>query len=122
MDIQRVLGADVIMAFDECAPGGSSRSVAEAANARTLHWLERCAARFEEISGSDGRPPQSLFPVLQGNVYEDLRLDQLRRVRDLGTWHGFGIGGLSVGEAKPDMWRMLEHPPKLVEPVSGPPG
>ena len=77
-------------------------------NARTLHWLERCAARFGEISGSDGRVAQSLFPVLQGNVYEDLRLDQVRRVRDLGTWDGFGIGGLSVGEAKPEMWRVLE--------------
>ena len=108
MDIQRVLGADVIMAFDECPPGGSSRSVAEAANARTLHWLERCADRFGEISASDGRAAQSLFPVLQGNVYEDLRLDQVRRVRDLGTWDGFGIGGLSVGEAKPEMWRVLE--------------
>ena len=112
MDIQRVLGADVIMAFDECPSGGSGRSVAEAANARTLHWLERCAARFGEISGSDGRSAQSLFPVLQGNVYEDLRLDQVRRVCDLGTWDGFGIGGLSVGESKPDMWRVLEalHP------------
>lgn len=108
MDIQRVLGADVIMAFDECPPGGSSRSVAEAANARTLHWLERCATRFGEIAGGDGRSAQSLFPVLQGNVYEDLRRDQVRRVCDLGTWDGFGIGGLSVGEAKPDMWRMLE--------------
>jgi len=108
MDIQRVLGADVIMAFDECPPGGSSRNVAEAANARTLHWLERCADRFGEISASDGRAAQSLFPVLQGNVYEDLRLDQVRRVRDLGTWDGFGIGGLSVGEAKPEMWRVLE--------------
>ncbi len=108
MDIQRVLGADVIMAFDECAPGGSSRSEAEAANARTLHWLERCAVRFGEISGSDGRSAQSLFPVLQGNVYEDLRLDQVRRVCDLGAWDGFGIGGLSVGESKTDMWRVLE--------------
>lgn len=108
VDIQRVLGADVIMAFDECPPGGSSRSVAEAANTRTLHWLQRCATRFEEISGSDGRTPQSLFPVLQGNVYEDLRLDQVRRVHDLGQWDGFGIGGLSVGEAKREMWRVLE--------------
>ena len=108
MDIQRTLGADVIMAFDECPAGGSSRDVAEAANARTLHWLERCAARFGEISGGDGRPPQSLFPVLQGNVYEDLRLEHVRQVCGIGDWDGFGIGGLSVGEAKPDMWCVLE--------------
>jgi len=108
MDIERALGADVIMAFDECPPGGCSREVAEAANVRTLQWLERCAARFVEISGDDDRPPQSLFPVLQGNVYEDLRLDHVRQVGELGDWDGFGIGGLSVGEAKEDMWRMLE--------------
>ncbi len=108
IDIQRVLGADVIMAFDECPPGGSSRDVAEAANARTLHWLERCAARFAKLAGEDERSAQSLFPVLQGNVYEELRLEQVRNVLDLGDWDGFGIGGLSVGEAKSDMWRVLE--------------
>ncbi|MDA0328635.1 MAG: tRNA guanosine(34) transglycosylase Tgt [Gemmatimonadetes bacterium] len=108
MDIQRTLGADVIMAFDECPPGGCDRGTAEAANRRTLDWLSRCRARFEEIGGERDVPEQALFPVLQGNVYDDLRLEHARQFRDLGDWPGYGIGGLSVGEAKEDMWRVLE--------------
>ena len=106
MDIQRLLGADVIMAFDECAPAGVSRAEAEIANGRTLAWLARCRTRFEETK--DGAPArQALFPVLQGNVYDDLRARHLEQVMELGDWPGFGIGGLSVGEPKQDMWRIL---------------
>ena len=107
IDIQRRLGADVIMAFDECAPGGVERGDAALANRRTLAWLERCRARFESTAGG-ARAPQALFPVLQGNVYDDLRLEQAEAAMALGDWPGFGIGGLSVGEAKSDMWRTLE--------------
>ena len=112
MDIQRALGADVVMAFDECAPGGVGREAAEEANRRTLTWLERCRVRFEELDAEGPAGLQSLFPVLQGNVFEDLRLEQLRAFLDLGDWDGMGIGGLSVGEAKDYMWRVLEalHP------------
>ncbi len=106
MDVQRLLGADVVMAFDECAPAGVTHAEAEIANRRTLAWLERCRARFEEAE--DGAPArQALFPVLQGNVYDDLRARHLEQVMELGDWPGFGIGGLSVGEPKPDMWRTL---------------
>lgn len=116
MEIERALGADVIMAFDECPPGGASRTVAEQANERTTRWLARCQeafARLEAVpsarpAGPDGASPQSLFPVLQGNVYDDLRRDHARQIRSMGDWDGFGIGGLSVGEAKPDMYRTLE--------------
>ena len=107
MDVQRRLGADVIMAFDECAPGGTTRERAALANRRTAAWLERCRARFEATRG-DARRPQALFPVLQGNVYDDLRAEQLEAALALGDWPGFGVGGLSVGEAKTDMWRTLE--------------
>ena len=107
IDIQRRLGADVIMAFDECAPGGVEREDAALANRRTLAWLERCRARFEATAGG-ARAAQALFPVLQGNVYDDLRLQQAEAAMALGDWPGFGIGGLSVGEAKSDMWRTLE--------------
>ena len=107
MDFQRRLGADVIMAFDECAPGGVTREQAARANRRTTAWLERCRARFEATHG-DAPRPQALFPVLQGNVYDDLRAEQLEAALALGDWPGFGIGGLSVGEAKADMWRTLE--------------
>lgn len=108
IDMQRALGADVIMAFDECPPGGCERPVAEAANARTLRWLERCRARFEETSGGPGVTRQALFPVLQGNVFDDLRAEHARQFMDLAQWPGYGIGGLSVGEEKEDMWRILE--------------
>ena len=107
MDLERRIGADVIMAFDECPPGGVDRAGAERANRRTLAWLARCQARFTETEPED-RPPQALFPVLQGNVYDDLRRQHAVDVMGMGEWPGFGIGGLSVGEAKPDMWRTLE--------------
>lgn len=108
MDIERILGADVIMAFDECPPGGSDHAHALQANERTLRWLERCRARFDELEGRGEYPNQALFPVLQGNVYDDLRRQHARQFQEMGDWLGFGIGGLSVGEAKPDMWRTLE--------------
>ncbi len=112
MDIQRLLGADVIMAFDECAPAGVTHAEAELANRRTLAWLERCRARFE-MTEDDAHTRQALFPVLQGNVYDDLRARHLEQVMELGDWPGFGIGGLSVGEPKPDMWRILS----LLDPL-----
>ena len=112
MEIQHSLGADVIMAFDECAPGGSSVEVTRKANQRTLRWLERCRARFLELADESDALVQSLFPVLQGNVYADLRVEQAKAVESLNDWHGFGIGGLSVGEEKEKMWTTLEtlHP------------
>ena len=108
VEIQRALGADVIMAFDECPPGGCDRATAESAGARTLQWLERCRDRFARIDAGREGSPQALFPVLQGNVFDDLREQHARRVMDLDDWKGFGIGGLSVGESKEDMWRILE--------------
>jgi queuine tRNA-ribosyltransferase len=108
MDVQRTLGADVIMAFDECPPGGCDRATAEEANRRTLAWLERCRSRFGEIESERNVQQQALLPVLQGNVFDDLRREHARQFMDVGDWAGFGIGGLSVGEAKSDMWRVLE--------------
>ena len=108
MDIQRALGADVVMAFDQCPPGGVTHEEAEAANRRTLDWLSRCRDRFHASEDDEGGGQQSLFPVLQGNIYSDLRLQHLRAFLDLGDWDGMGVGGLSVGEGKDDMWRVLE--------------
>ena len=108
MDIQASLGADVIMAFDECPPGGADRAVVEEANRRTLLWLDQCRRRFDALQEERDGPEQALFPVLQGNVFDDLRRQQARDALGMGDWSGFGIGGLSVGEAKPDMWRTLE--------------
>jgi queuine tRNA-ribosyltransferase len=107
MDIQRALGADVVMAFDQCPPGGATHEAVREANQRTLRWLERCRDRFEDSRQDERAVHQALFPVLQGNVYDDLRLQQARDVLGMGDWVGLAIGGLSVGEAKEDMWRTV---------------
>ena len=109
IDVQRALGADVIMAFDECPPGGCSYDEARRANRRTAQWLERCLAR---MSDRPSGPKQALFPIVQGNVFEDLRAESLQHILDTAEWEGIAVGGLSVGESKPDMWRVLEalHP------------
>ncbi len=112
IDIQRALGADIAMAFDECPPGGVDRAQAQAANDRTLAWLKRCRRRFDETRAE--APHQRLFPILQGNVYDDLRRAHLERIMALGDWPGFGIGGLSVGESREDMWRVLELLDELI--------
>ncbi len=107
MDVQRLLAADVVMAFDECPPAGVSREAAERSGRRTLAWLARCRARF--LSTRDrAASPQALFPVLQGNVFADLRARQVEGAAALGDWPGYAIGGLSVGEAKADTRRTLE--------------
>ncbi|MGH7476662.1 MAG: tRNA guanosine(34) transglycosylase Tgt [Longimicrobiales bacterium] len=109
IDIERALGADIIMAFDECPPGRCGTEIATAAHERSLHWLERCRARFEELNRQqpDG-PQQTLFPILQGGIFPALRRDAARRVLELGDWHGIAIGGLSVGEDKLHMYEVLE--------------
>ena len=107
VDIQRSLGADVAMAFDECPPGRATRSEAEDACRRTLAWLRRCRDRFEATAGAAAFP-QALFPVLQGSVHDDVRARHAEQVAAIDDWPGFGIGGLSVGEAKGDMWRTLD--------------
>ena len=108
MEIQRTLGADVIMAFDECPPGGATHEHARRANRRTMDWLQRCITRFDALEQEGGYPAQALFPIVQGNVYDDLRREHAHQILGLGDWQGVAIGGLSVGEAKPDMWRVLE--------------
>jgi queuine tRNA-ribosyltransferase len=108
MEVQRTLGADVVMAFDECPPGGCDHGTAARANTRTLAWLERCRARFDALDAEGVGPHQALFPVLQGNVYLDLRRAHVRDVLGMGDWKGLAVGGLSVGEAKPRMWETLE--------------
>ena len=107
IDVQRALGADVIMAFDECPPGDAGHGAVAGANRRTLSWLERCAVRFRATDGDSARP-QALFPVLQGGVFDDLRRAFATDARGVADWPGFGIGGLSVGEKKEHMWRILE--------------
>ena len=109
MEIERALGADIIMAFDHCPPGQADAGVAEEASTRTLEWLARCRRRFEELRTEDpDGPEQSLFPIVQGSVYPELRRAAARRTLELGDWPGIAVGGLSVGEPKPAMYGMLE--------------
>lgn len=109
MEIERALGADVVMAFDHCPPGGADRALAVDAHERTMRWLDRCRTHFEVLERDDPEGPrQTLFPVVQGSAYADLRATAVRAVRDAGDWAGVAIGGLSVGEAKPVMYEMLE--------------
>lgn len=107
MDIERNLGADVIMQFDHVIPGQSDETSARDASERSIRWLARCvAARARHIP--DDRPRQALFPIVQGGIHEPLRREAVRAVLGMGDWTGFGVGGLSVGEAKPEMYRMLD--------------
>jgi queuine tRNA-ribosyltransferase len=109
MEIERALGADVVMAFDQCPPGQSSREVATEAYERTLRWLERCRRRFEQLPAEDPQGPrQTLFPIVQGGIYPDLRVASARATLAAGDWDGIAIGGLSVGEPKPTMYGMLD--------------
>jgi len=112
MRIERNLGADVIMQFDHVIPGQSEHAIARDASERSLRWLARCRAEFARQNDVDvipGRREQALFPIVQGGIHADLRREAARAIREMGDWSGFGIGGLSVGEAKPDMYRILEE-------------
>ena len=112
MRIERNLGADVIMQFDHVIPGQSEEIVARDASERSLRWLARCRAEFKRLVREDpilGRHEQALFPIVQGGIHASLRREAAEAVRAMGDWHGYGIGGLSVGEAKPDMYRILEE-------------
>jgi queuine tRNA-ribosyltransferase len=73
MEVEQALGADIIMAFDECPPGQAERAVAEEAHERTLRWLARCRAHFDVLSAREGAPAQTLFPIVQGSTFPDLR-------------------------------------------------
>jgi queuine tRNA-ribosyltransferase len=111
MRIERNLGADVVMQFDHVIPGQSEAAAARDASERSLRWLARCAHAFDEQNRTEPIPQraaQALFPIVQGGIHAGLRAEAARAIRDMGDWKGFGIGGLSVGEPKPEMYRILE--------------
>jgi queuine tRNA-ribosyltransferase len=98
IEIQNALGADVIMAFDECPPYPASREAVMAATERTFRWLKRCVSAHQ-------RADQALFGIVQGGIYTDLREDAAKQLADLDLI-GYAIGGVSVGE-----------PPELIERI-----
>lgn len=100
MEIEQALGADIAMAFDECAPAHCDRNYTIAAMNRTHRWAERCKK-------SHTREDQALFGIIQGGMHADLRIESTKVLTDM-DFPGYGIGGLSVGEPKPVMYEMLE--------------
>ncbi|HEY0970432.1 MAG TPA: tRNA guanosine(34) transglycosylase Tgt [Gemmatimonadales bacterium] len=107
MRIERNLGADVIMQFDHVIPGQSDATAARDASERSIRWLKRCLVEFERLAEA-GYADQALFPILQGGIHADLRREAARAITGMSDWVGFGIGGLSVGEPKPQMYEMLD--------------
>nr|MBR6146630.1 tRNA guanosine(34) transglycosylase Tgt [Paludibacteraceae bacterium] len=105
MDIQREIGADIIMAFDECTPGTADYQYAKTSMERTHRWLDRCIKRFDETEDLYGYR-QHLYPIVQGCVYPDLRTEAAKRLRDLDR-DGYSIGGLAVGEPEEKMYEMI---------------
>ena len=106
MDIEREIGADIMMAFDECCPGTADRTYAQKSMERTHRWLDRCIQRFDSTPDLYGYK-QHLFPIVQGCVYTDLRQEAAKRLRDLDR-DGYAIGGLAVGEPTEQMYEMIE--------------
>jgi queuine tRNA-ribosyltransferase len=117
MEVQAALGSDIVMAFDECAPGDARADVSRKSMELTARWASRSRARFDglqsekldsgiteetgQLSGA-----QALFGILQGGAYQDLRRESLTRTVEIG-FDGYGIGGLSVGEEKAVMWDVV---------------
>ncbi|WP_026135773.1 tRNA guanosine(34) transglycosylase Tgt [Nafulsella turpanensis] len=106
MDIQRSIGADIIMAFDECTPYPCEYDYAKNSMERTHRWLQRCVGRFDATEPKYGYH-QSLFPIVQGSVYKDLRVQSAEFIAAQGR-EGNAIGGLSVGEPAEMMYEMTE--------------
>lgn len=106
MDIQRSIGADIIMAFDECPPGGSDYTYANKSLRLTMRWLDRCFKRFETTPDKYGYT-QNLFPIVQGGTYKDLRKESCEFVASKEAT-GNAIGGLSVGEPLEKMYEICD--------------
>ena len=106
VDIQRSIGSDIMMALDECPPGTSDYSYARKSLTLTENWLKRGWKHFCETEPKYGYS-QAFFPIVQGCVYPDLRLESARFVADLGA-EGNAIGGLAVGEPVEQMYEMIE--------------
>jgi queuine tRNA-ribosyltransferase len=106
MDIQRTIGADIIMAFDECTPYPCEYGYAKRSMHMTHRWLKRCCERFDQTEGKYGYS-QTLFPIVQGSVYKDLRKESAEKIASFER-EGNAIGGLSVGEPHEDLYEMTD--------------
>ncbi|MGH7649196.1 MAG: tRNA guanosine(34) transglycosylase Tgt [Gemmatimonadaceae bacterium] len=109
IEIQRDLGADVVMQLDHVIPGQAVLADARDASERSIRWLARCRAAWElhRAAASDASP-QALFPIVQGGIHPSLRREAAATIRSMGSWSGYAVGGLSVGESKDDMYAILD--------------
>ncbi len=108
MQIERNLGADVIMQFDHVIPGQSDDPSARDASERSIRWLARCLAEVNRLDAGEPSIRQALFPIVQGGIHGHLRREAAASITGMNDWQGFGIGGLSVGEEKDAMYAMLD--------------
>jgi len=106
VDTERTIGADIMMAFDECPPGDAPREYAAKSLALTERWLDRCFDRYHQTEPKYGHY-QALFPIVQGCTYPDLRAHAAENVQQYGA-DGYAIGGLAVGEPTEVMYEMIE--------------
>ena len=110
MQIQSNLGSTIAMAFDECPPAKAERAYVQPSVDRTTRWLERCRAEMNRLNGLEGtlNPDQLLFGINQGAVYDDIRIEHAKRIREMDL-DGYAIGGLAVGETHEEMYHVLEE-------------
>ena len=101
MEIQALLGSDVVMSFDECTPFPATHDVAAKSMRLSMRWAKRSRDAFQRAPG------RGLFGIVQGGVYEDLRLESIKALTDIG-FEGYSIGGLAVGEGQEEMFRVLD--------------
>jgi queuine tRNA-ribosyltransferase len=107
IEIQRSIGGDIIMAFDECTPYPCEYGYAKRSMQMTHRWLKRCFEAFDASEPKYGYE-QALFPIVQGSTYKDLRTESAETIASYEA-HGYAIGGLSVGEPENEMYEMTEH-------------
>ena len=112
IDTERTIGADIMMAFDECPPGDSPRDYAAKSLALTERWLDRCFNRYRQTSPKYGHY-QALFPIVQGCTYPDLRARAAENVKQYDA-DGYAIGGLAVGEGQETMFKVLDYAPGML--------
>ena len=108
MEIQHLLDSNITMALDECTPHPATHEVAAESMRRSMRWAKRCRAAFKKREG------YGLFGIVQGSTYEDLRVESVKALADIG-FDGIGIGGLAVGEGQEEMFRVLDFTMPLVE-------
>jgi queuine tRNA-ribosyltransferase len=115
IDVQHDLNSDVVMVFDECTPYPATLDEARDSMQLSVAWAERCRSRFDELRAANPERGESLFGIVQGGVYDELRRESLDRLTDIG-FDGYAVGGLAVGETEPERIAVLDRLLPLMPP------